>query len=157
MIGGKRRSALCTWLLVLNLAFIWGNSMLPASASGALSDWVKACLQWLLPGDGDDSQGGGLLRKLAHFSEFLSLGAVLCWFWGMRRKKRLACVALAAACGIAAACVDETIQHFSPGRYPSIRDVLIDAVGVAVGISLFRIGYTIYKKAKNNTTGGNKQ
>ena len=33
----KRRMTLCTVLLICNLVFIWGNSLLPAEVSGQIS------------------------------------------------------------------------------------------------------------------------
>ena len=142
MIRTEKRMRLCAALLVMNLAFIWGNSLLPGDISGAFSDWVKGLISALLPGEGDVPGGGGLLRKLAHFTEFATLGLCLCWLMGMLRRH----TGLAWIFGVAAACVDETIQRFVPGRGPSIRDVAIDSCGVAVGILLLLAGYTVRKK-----------
>ena len=44
----------------------------------------------------------------------------------------------ALAAGIAYAISDEVHQHFVPGRVGSPVDVLIDSVGVAVGVLLWR-------------------
>ena len=52
MIRTDKRLRLCYCLLVLNLAFIWGNSLLPGEVSDAFSDWVKELLASLFPGDG---------------------------------------------------------------------------------------------------------
>ena len=43
----KKRLWICLLLLILNLSFIWGNSLLPGEISGALSDWVKGILDVL--------------------------------------------------------------------------------------------------------------
>ena len=40
----KRRMTVCTVLLVCNLVFIWGNSLLPAEVSGQISGTLKALL-----------------------------------------------------------------------------------------------------------------
>lgn len=128
----QKRLLLSKWLTALILCFIWGNSLLPGSVSGQLSDWVKDLLAMLLPGQVPGSAGGGLLRKIAHFSEFAALGLCLAWRFGMLERKRI----LALAYGFGAACVDETIQAFVPDRGPSIRDVAIDTCGVAAGIGL---------------------
>lgn len=146
MIRTDKRLRLCVSLLVCVLIFIWGNSLLPGEVSGALSDWVKDILTSLLPGDGLESpQGGGLLRKAAHFTEFTALGLLLCWLFGMLKKKGWVPILW----GVAAACLDETIQIFVPGRGPGLRDVLIDSCGVLTGVILLRIGYDYFKK-KNN-------
>lgn len=146
MIRTQNRLRLCTALLICNLAFIWGNSLLPGEVSGAFSDWVKSLLEALLPGDGVDTSGGGLLRKAAHFTEFALLGMVLSWLLGMLNKGRLGVLAW----GAAVACVDETIQRFVPDRGPSLKDVAIDCGGVLAGMILFCLGYT-YLKGKKRT------
>ena len=70
------------------------------------------------------------LRKLAHAAEFALLGALLL------RAVRVERTAL--ALGIAYAVSDELHQHFVAGRVGSPVDVLIDSVGVALGVALYR-------------------
>ena len=130
------RLRLCVCLLVLNLTFIWGNSMLPADASTVFSDWVRDVLVMLFSGGGGAVGGGtGLLRKIAHFSEFACLGVLLAWLMGMLGKRR----ALALGAGFAAACIDETIQLFVPGRGPAFTDVLLDTSGVLAGVLILTL------------------
>ena len=153
----KNRMRLCICLLMVNLAFIWGNSLLPGAISGALSKWVHTLVSLILPGRGEESQGHGLLRKLAHFSEFCALGVLLSWLFAMLKEKKWAFVLPSLACGCLAACVDETIQRFVPDRGPSIKDVGIDSAGVILGIGLVCLGYTIYQKKKKQSYFGGKQ
>ena len=136
------RLRLCITLLICNLAFIWGNSLLPGEISGAFSDWVKSILTQIVQMDPDDGSGGGLLRKVAHFTEFAALGMCLAWLCGMLRKGKLQPFAW----GVLVACVDESIQRFVPDRGPSIRDVCIDAAGVLTGMVLLWVGYDYLKK-----------
>lgn len=142
MIRTDKRMRICTALLVLNLCFIWGNSLLPGEISGAFSDWVKSILELLLPGDEMRPSGGGLLRKLAHFTEFAGLGIWLFWLFSMLGKRGI----FALPCGALAACVDETIQMFVPDRGPSLKDVGIDTCGVVTGMILLQIGYVLWKR-----------
>lgn len=143
MIRTEKRLRLCYALLALNLCFIWGNSLLPGEVSGAFSDWVKAILSAVLPTGPSVPGGSGLLRKLAHFTEFAALGMCLTWLFGMLQKPHI----WPFASGILAACVDETIQRFVPDRGPSLIDVGIDACGVFAGMILLLIGhYLITKK-----------
>ncbi len=142
MIRTDKRMRLCIALLICNLIFIWGNSALPGQISGAFSDWVKEILEYILPGGEETAPGGGLLRKMAHFTEFTALGALLTWLFGMLRKKG----AWPFLLGAAAACVDETIQCFVPERGPSIKDVALDSCGVLTGMILVYLGHTIYKR-----------
>jgi VanZ family protein len=71
-----------------------------------------------------------VLRKLAHATEFAVLGALLLRALGAERP--------ALALGIAYAASDEVHQLFVAGRHGSPFDVLIDAVGVALGVSFWR-------------------
>ena len=144
MIATPRRLRLCTALMLANLCFIWGNSLLPGSVSGALSDWVKQLLFAVLPVGPAVPGGGGLLRKIAHFTEFLTLGLLLTWFFGMVGRGNQ----WPLGCGIAAACVDETIQRFVPDRGPSLWDVGIDTCGVIVGMGLLLLGHTLTEKRR---------
>lgn len=147
MIRTEKRLRLCISLLALNLAFIWGNSLLPGELSGAFSDWVKSLLLPILPEGLASGGGGGLLRKVAHFTEFAALGMCLGWLKSMLKKKAWTGIFW----GGLAACVDETIQIFVPGRGPGIKDLGIDLLGVCTGIFLLYFGHTLLKKQKNHT------
>ena len=146
MIRTEKRLRICVALLICNLIFIWGNSMLPGEISGAISDWVKNVIAMLFSGDGNISSGGGLIRKIAHFTEFAALGGLFAWLFGMLKKKRY----WPLICGVTAACVDETIQRFVPDRGPSIRDVGIDSCGVLLGMTLLYLGHIYCKKKQTN-------
>ena len=137
-----KRLRLCITLLICNLVFIWGNSLLPGELSGAFSDWVKGILARLFSGPDQPATGGGLLRKIAHFTEFTTLGMCLAWLHGMLQKGRLRPFLW----GVLAASVDETIQRFVPDRGPSLKDVCIDSAGVLTGIILLWCGYNYLKK-----------
>jgi VanZ family protein len=70
-----------------------------------------------------------VLRKIAHAGEFAILGALL---------RVLREEPLALGVGVAYAASDELHQHFVTGRVGSPIDVLIDGVGVAIGVVLWR-------------------
>ena len=141
----EKKLRLCSWLLAANLCFIWGNSMMSAEASLAFSDWVKQLLG-LITGAGNGGGGSGLLRKIAHFTEFTSLGLCLGWFFLLKEKPGF----WALVWGGSAACLDETIQCFVPGRGPGLRDVAIDVLGVCTGMALLHLARTIKGKRKAN-------
>ena len=71
-----------------------------------------------------------VLRKLAHVAEYAVLGALLVRAAGL--------VWLAFALGVAYAASDELHQHFVTGRRGTPLDLLIDSVGVALGIVAWR-------------------
>ena len=138
-----KKVRLCATFLVLNILFIWGNSLLPGTVSGAISHWVRDVIAYIFQRDPSETDSGhGLLRKMAHFTEFACLGALLAWLFGMLRKPFV----FAIFCGFAVACMDETIQRFVPDRGPSFRDVLVDTSGALIGIGLLLLGYTICKR-----------
>ena len=117
---------------------------MPGEASGALSGWVGALLGKLAPFLTTEA-GLHFLRKAAHFSEFAALGMTLGWMFGMLSRRRLWQYSLPLFCGAAAACIDETIQIFSPGRYSSIIDVLIDCSGVLTGMTVFILLFHLFR------------
>ncbi len=139
----KKHMRLCVTLLVLNVALIWGNSLLPGEISASLSNWVKNLLSRVFPLGG--TGGGGLVRKLAHFTEFACLGFLSGYLSGMFLRNRF----LSVLGGFAVACVDETIQRFVPGRCASFRDVGIDLCGIIFGMLLLYAGLFIQKHLKN--------
>ena len=140
----KKRNALCCVLIALNLALIWGNSVLPGGVSMELSDGFLALLGRSIPFLA--RIGSMLIRKLAHFSEFACLGLLLGWLLSPEGGFRG--FAAPALLGTLAACVDETIQRFVPGRESSLIDVWIDIFGVCAGILLLRLGYRCIRRRK---------
>lgn len=67
-----------------------------------------------------------ILRKLAHLTEYAILGALLA--------RALARPELAIAIGALYATSDEIHQHFVRGRHAAWYDVLIDTIGLSVGV-----------------------
>lgn len=146
MICTRRRLRLCTALIFLILAFIWGNSAMNAELSHAFSQWVKHLLAPFLAEDSPITvDNSDLLRKIAHFAEFAALGFCLAWRSGMLHQK----YRWAFLSGAAAAAVDETIQLFVPGRGPAVKDVLLDSSGVLTGMLLLYFGHTLLKRGKH--------
>ena len=71
-----------------------------------------------------------VLRKIAHAGEFALLGALLL--------RALRNEIPAFGLGVAYAASDEVHQHFVEGRVGAPLDVLIDSVGVAIGVLVWR-------------------
>ena len=144
----RNRKGIATVLVCANLLFIWGNSLLPASVSSAISGWVKELLGFVFGGIGTGIHGEGPIRKLAHFLEFTSFGLLLGWRISMDRVKKW--ILPTTLSGVSVACVDETLQRFTPGRSPQITDVGIDTAGLLLGIGLLLLGKHIRSKKQNN-------
>ncbi len=136
-----RKRKIRALLVGLMLVFIWGNSLLPGSASSQESECVRQLLAPLLAGiqrglAALDIHVGQqfLVRKMAHFGEYAMLG-----FWmGLLLERESGGTRLLRAEGlcILAAGVDELLQCFAVNRGPGLRDVALDAVGAMTGVLL---------------------
>ena len=120
-------------LIVLTLAFIWGNSMLGSEQSAGVSNGFLDFIRPLLEILGLESGSDLWLRKLAHFCEFALLGAELSALSILKGKIKLRDFSCGSMYCLAAAAADETIQYFS-GRYSHVLDVLLDFSGSICGI-----------------------
>ena len=148
----RTKKRILSFLIVCNLAFIWGNSAMTAQQSGDMSGSLLTQLLAVFPFLAGE-HAHLILRKLAHFSEFAALGLL-----GSARK-RLSGPLFPAffLFGLAPACIDETIQLVVPGRASSLIDVWIDAAGFAFGCAV-TLGFAIITRRTNkNQTGGFKK
>jgi VanZ family protein len=103
---------LSLWLPVIAwAALIFAMSSIPSLDSG-LGTWDE------------------VLRKCAHVTEYAILGFLVLRALGRELPALIVGVAYAAS--------DELHQHFVHGRHGSPVDVAIDALGLAIGILLFR-------------------
>lgn len=80
-----------------------------------------------------------VVRKLAHFTEYFGLGALLCLAIGNHIKKRMPLYLLSVSVGSVYAITDELHQLTVPGRAGQVTDVLLDSLGVSVGAA-FAVG-----------------
>ena len=140
------KKGILTILIAANLALIWGNSLLPGASSDAVSGGVLAFLGQFLPFLLTEA-GHTFLRKAAHFSEFALLGLL---YSGRHRLTKGETPAHLMLFGLTVACIDETIQIFTPERASSLIDVWIDASGFALGLVVIITAYTIYNKIKGD-------
>lgn len=93
-------------------------------------------LIFLLSAQPDLNSGLGTLdlylRKAAHMTEYALLS--LLWWRALRTDSPLP----AALIAVAYAVTDEWHQSFVDGRHAAATDVLIDAIGVTLGVLAFR-------------------
>ena len=123
-------------LLILLLAFIWGNSCLPVRVSSQESGHLMELLRPLLERFvGESNVTDHLVRKLAHFAEFTALGLVIGLLVQSGRRFRLRTVVFSLVTGLLAAFADESIQMLSD-RGDQIIDVWLDFSGVTLGVVL---------------------
>ena len=136
------------WILYIVLClivfFIWDNSL----QNGGTSDGFSLIFaKWIAPIANKLGFYGNIwalnriIRKLAHLTEFTILGGVL--YVVLRRYIEYGTVVKTIVVGIVIACLDEFIQLFSLGRSSQLSDVLIDTVGIIIGISVVKLTYYI--------------
>lgn len=134
------------WLvvMVLMIALIWGNSLVPGEGSSSISLTVMQIMR-----DAVGSLGlptawitNFLVRKTAHFTEYMVLGMIATRAFDVSytaERGRLAAIALLL---VIVPSIDETIQLFVGGRSGQVTDVLLDCCGAAVGVL---ISYTLFR------------
>ncbi len=94
-----------------------------------------------------------LIRKLAHYSEYTAIGALMlsCAYSRDRfRPHRFLAYVLGA--GLLTAVIDETIQLFVEGRAGMIADVWIDFGGVVTG-TLIMLGFYAVVRSRKKKKG----
>lgn len=136
------------WILYIVLClivfFIWDNSL----QNGGTSDGFSLIFaKWIAPIANKLGFYGNIwalnriIRKLAHLTEFTILGGVL--YVVLRHYIEYGTVVKTIVVGIVIASLDEFIQLFSLGRSSQLSDVLIDTVGIIIGISVVKLTYYI--------------
>lgn len=133
----KRWNIILGLLVLLTLAFIWGNSLLPRTESQEISRGLLAELCAALEHVGlhIDPQKDHWLRKLAHFGEFGMLGAELGLLLCLNRRQSVQGFVNCAFAGLAVAVTDEALQLIS-NRGSQVQDVLLDFAGFLTGLLL---------------------
>jgi VanZ family protein len=82
------------------------------------------------------------VRKLAHFTEFAMLGALLVLYTVVRCRLRLQSVVNCLSFSLATAVTDESLQLIS-SRGSQVQDVLLDFTGAAGGIGFMLLFYSV--------------
>ncbi len=78
-----------------------------------------------------------IIRKIAHFTEFLVLGVLM--YSNLKEYRVNKYLYLSMLLSIIYAISDEVHQIFVEGRYCSIKDILIDSCGAVSGIILIHL------------------
>lgn len=136
----ERKQWIWTAILILYILFIFSNSLTPgdesSSQSGFVLELAKRCLAAV--GLGNVGITEHFIRKLAHFSEYFILGALIVhvirgFYDGAAG---LSWVPVWLLAGVLVPLCDETCQLFTDGRSGQISDVWLDISGMLSG-SLF--------------------
>ena len=121
----------CIW-------FIFSNSLQIAEVSESSSGRVLGLMQGVLrrlglPGAADRLTMH-IVRKLAHFSEYMLEGFLLMLCLRVYTRHFFKHVSWPILGGLLTALTDETIQLFVPGRSGQVTDIWIDFSGVMTGL-----------------------
>ena len=84
------------------------------------------------------------IRKIAHITEYLILGFLM---FNLLKQYSVTNIYYAIGLSILYSCTDEFHQLFISGRSGSIRDVLIDSIGILIGTYLYKL---LFIKNKEN-------
>ena len=115
-------------VVILIMIFIFIQSALPADLSSMESNVIVQMLAQFVSIDPESISF--VVRKAAHFTEYLILGCALVPVMREHGKKAI----LAWVIGSAYAVTDEIHQYFVSERSCEIRDMCIDSCGVLVGV-----------------------
>ena len=127
----------------LIMVFIFFQSALPGDLSGAESNFIVELITRIL--DTDAETVSFIVRKLAHFTEYLILGIFLALdaqdIAVMRQRETGFAYIwfIPFLTGMLYAATDEFHQSFVPGRSCELRDVMIDSAGVAAGVLILTL------------------
>ena len=149
--ASKRFSVIAFALTACMILFAWVHSCFPADLSSMESNWVINLIwkAFRLFGaqEAPDEQ---LIRKLAHYSEYTAIGALmLSCAYSRDRVRPHRFLAYVLGAGLLTAVIDETIQLFVEGRAGMIVDVWIDFGGVVTGMLIMLGVYALVSKRKN--------
>ena len=127
-----------TFALIGCIVFIFSNSLQIADVSEGTSGRVLGILQGILrhlglPGAADQLTMH-IVRKLAHFCEYLLEGFLLMLCLRVYTRHFFKHVSWPILGGLLTALTDETIQLFVPGRSGQVTDIWIDFSGVMTGL-----------------------
>ncbi len=78
------------------------------------------------------------IRKTAHFTEYMLLGASVCVLHSLLVKRIKASMAASLVICLILSSIDEFRQLFIAGRNAQLKDILIDIAGAAAGIIIAR-------------------
>lgn len=152
--------AILMLLLLSTFFIIFGFSSQDGEKSGSISKKITEEIITRIPQIQEKEQNEReaitlriekVIRKIAHFSIYTAVGLLLMAListFEMKEKNR---IIISLIIGIIYACSDEIHQSFVPERSPMITDVMIDTMGVMLGILLIMLGKAIIKKYKKNS------
>lgn len=126
-------------LVILLTVFIWCNSAMTGEDSGDISEGITAFVYKTINSFTEITFDGlhHLIRKTAHFTEFMILGMLYCIIKSILDTKPLSLsLFFPLFCTLVTGVIDEFIQSFIDGRGSAVSDVLLDFSGAVTGIAI---------------------
>lgn len=135
--------------MLIVMYIIFGFSGADGAQSGSfslmISEWVSDVLD-AIDIDVSASELHLPIRKLAHMSEYACLAITAMWaFMGVKKRYIFVFVFC-----VVYAITDEIHQLYVPGRAGSPVDVMIDTVGVAIGLLVYWVAVRLRRKSKSS-------
>ena len=146
-------------LTIIWMGFIFCMSNQPANISKELSQNIENLLKQtpiignLLSDILNSPNSQFIVRKSAHIILFCLL-SILCFvvIYELKRNVKISTLASFSITFIYA-CMDEIHQLFIPGRSGKINDVLIDSIGVIMGLIFINLIFMLNNKIKKSYSG----
>lgn len=138
-------------LLLGTFYMIFGFSSQNGEESGNLSGKIAKIVMEQLPIKKTEEslkRTEGIIRKMAHFSIYTLVGFLLMSFLSTYHLKENKRIGISFSLGALYAITDEIHQKFVPGRSCQMTDVMIDTMGVLLGILILLTILKIHKKIK---------
>lgn len=149
VIKMKKRSLFFAISALLATAFIFYNSMQPATESSASSslfvDFVMERLSKLNINPDTDTLTF-FVRKAAHITEFFLQGMLISLAYLFGNHKFSSRMVYIMFFGLLTACTDELLQHFVSGRADLVIDIWIDFSGGLIAVLLCFFISVLYEK-----------
>lgn len=137
--------AIFTIALFACVIFIFRNSLQNSADSSLRSQSVMAHLNAMLGHLHLGPLSEHIVRKLAHFSEYMLEGFLLMLCLRVYTNRFVRYVSWPLLGGMATALMDETLQIWSPGRSSQVSDVWIDMAGVVSGLLIALVALLILR------------
>lgn len=139
----RKKLIILSAFIALTFAFIFGNSLLGAERSNAISSVITETVGGEVVSNAEERANAStwftsdFIRKTAHITEFAVLGAEFTLLFRLLKKLPRA-YPLILLIGSLSALFDETLQSFSD-RTSCISDVWIDILGFVLGTALMTL------------------
>lgn len=145
----KFKTTILIIVTILYMSFIWFHSFMSGEDSTKESSFVMNLINNFFDKIGVSYQFGELMiRKAAHFLEFTLLGLFVMWTSCYINNKTLKNYLSCSFICLATATIDERIQYFTPDRFSSVGDVILDYSGAVFGFLVISLIIFLQRKAK---------